>query len=145
MSHHLATPQAAERGQVLVNDLFVFGGDGCTVLMMDVNSNVTGESSMPGFHPDARYEFRVHFNGADHEELTYRVKFEAPGSNGQQAYEVFELMRDEARGDGGTGTRVAAGRTGEATEAGNVRVWAGRIEDPFYIDLDELAVINAAV
>jgi hypothetical protein len=145
MSHHLPTPQAAERGQLLIDDLYVFGGDGCTVLMMDVNSNVTGEFSTPGFHPEARYEFRVHFDGGDHEELTYRVKFEAPDSDGQQAYEVFELMRDQARGDDGTGTRVAAGRTGSATEADGVRVWAGRIEDPFYIDLGELSVINAAV
>jgi hypothetical protein len=40
---------------------------------------------------------------------------------------------------------VATGTTGSVTEAGNVRVWAGRINDPFYIDLDELGVINAAV
>jgi hypothetical protein len=145
MSHHLPTPLAPQRGQVFINDLFVFGGDGCTVLMMDVNSNVTGDEVMPGFHPEARYEFRVHFDGADHEDLTYRVTFEPAGSDGQQALEVYELTGNEARGDDGSGTRVAAGRTGEATDAGNVRVWAGRINDPFYIDLDELSVINAAV
>ncbi|MEV0719388.1 DUF4331 family protein [Asanoa sp. NPDC050611] len=145
MSHHLPTPEAPQRGQLFIDDLFVFGGDGCTVLMMDVNSNVTGADVMPGFHPDARYEFRVHFDGAEHEELTYRVAFEPVGSDGQQAYEVRELTGTEAVGDAGLGNVVATGRTGEATADGGVRAWAGRINDPFYIDLDELSVINAAV
>ena len=32
---------------------------------MDVNSNVNGLHSEPGFHPEARYEFKVHFDGAE--------------------------------------------------------------------------------
>ena len=42
---------------------------------MDVNSNVNGLHSEPGFHPEARYEFKVHLDGADYESLTYRVSF----------------------------------------------------------------------
>jgi hypothetical protein len=30
---------------------------------MDVNSNVNGLHSEPGFHHEARYEFKVHFDG----------------------------------------------------------------------------------
>jgi hypothetical protein len=49
----------------------VFPGEGGTVFVMDVNSNVNGLHSEPGFHPEARYEFKVHVDGADIETLTY--------------------------------------------------------------------------
>ena len=39
----------------------------------------------PGFHPEARYEFKVHFDGADFEALTYRVSFGEADSDGRQA------------------------------------------------------------
>ena len=35
--------------------------------------------------------------------------------------------------------------TGEPASQDDTRIWAGRIGDPFYIDLDELAVIDAAI
>ena len=37
------------------------------------------------------------------------------------------------------------GRTGETASAGGVRLWAGRVADPFYIDLSLLAKVNGAV
>ena len=49
---------------------------------MDVNSHVNGLHSEPAFHPEARYEFKVHFDGADFETLTYRVSFNEPGPDG---------------------------------------------------------------
>ncbi len=79
MSHHLDTPLAAQNGQLFIDDLYVFPGEGSTVFVMDVNSNVTGVYAQPGFHPEARYEFKVHFDGADYEALTYRVSFGEPG------------------------------------------------------------------
>jgi hypothetical protein len=42
----------------------VFPGQDSTVFIMDVNSNVNGLHSEPGFHPEARYEFKIHFDGA---------------------------------------------------------------------------------
>jgi hypothetical protein len=42
MSHHLDTPLAAQNGQLYIDDLYVFSGDGSTVFIMDVNSNITG-------------------------------------------------------------------------------------------------------
>jgi hypothetical protein len=40
------------------------------VFITDVNSNITRVYQKPGFHPEARYEFKVHFDGADFEALT---------------------------------------------------------------------------
>src|SRR5271163_5300397 len=103
MSHHLDTPLAAQNGQLFIDDLYVFSAADSTVFIMDVNSNITGVHVKPGFHPEARYEFKVHFDGADFETLTYRVSFGERDSAGGQALQVHVLAGDEAREDGATG------------------------------------------
>ena len=145
MSHHLDTPLAAQTGQLYLDDLYVFPGESSTVFVMDVNSNVNGLHSEPGFHPEARYEFKVHFDGADFEALTYRVSFGAPDSGGRQALRLNALTGEAAREDAAPGDLVLEGRTGQTAEADGTRIWAGRIADSFYIDLSLLAIINGAV
>jgi len=145
LSHHLDTPLAAQNGQLYIDDLYVFPGDHSTVFMMDVNSSITGPDIKPGFHEEARYEFRVHTDGADFETLAFRVAFSAADSKGQQALQVHMLSGDDAREDAATGTRLVEGRTGEIASADDIRIWAGRIADPFYIDLSLLSIVNAAV
>ena len=145
MSHHLDTPLAAQTGQLLIDDLYVFPGEDSTVFVMDVNSTVNGLHSEPGFHPEARYEFRVHFDGAAFETLTYRVSFGEADAAGRQSLRLDVLTGDQARGDGAAGDLVLEGRTGETASAGGARIWAGRIADSFYIDLSLLAIIDEAV
>jgi hypothetical protein len=99
----------------------------------------------PGFHHEARYEFNVHFDGADYEELTYRVSFGERGPDGRQTLQVYALAGDEAREDSATGELVLEGETGEPATNGDARIWAGRITDWFYIDLSLLAKIDAAI
>lgn len=144
MSHHLDTPLAAQSGQLYINDLFVFNGERGTVLVMDVNSTITGADVKRGFHPEARYELKVHLNEAELEDLTYRVAFGEPDDHGRQDLTLHALTGDEARDDGATGTLRAQGRTGEEVSGDNLRLWAGRITDPFFIDLDLLATVNDA-
>jgi hypothetical protein len=145
MSHHLDTPLAAQNGQLYIDDLYVFPGEGSTVFIMDVNSNITGVYAEPGFHPEARYEVKVHFDGADFETLTYRFSFGEADADGRQALRLHALTGDQARGDAGDGELVLEGRTGETAGAGGTRVWAGRVADSFYIDLSLLAIVNGAV
>ncbi|HEY2522639.1 MAG TPA: DUF4331 family protein [Streptosporangiaceae bacterium] len=152
MSHHLDTPLAAQNGQLYLDDLYVFpgsSGEDSTVFVMDVNSNVNGLHSEPGFHPEARYEFKVHFDGADVETLTYRTSFSPAGGDGGQAFQLHVLTGEQARQDAADGDLVLAGRTGETATgtgaAAGTRLWAGRIADAFYIDLSLLAIINGAV
>ncbi len=145
MSHHLDTPLAAQNGQLYIDDLYVFSGDDSTVFIMDVNSNITGVHVKPGFHHETRYEFKVHFDGADFETLTYRVTFGEAGPDGRQAMKLHALTGREAREDSAAGELVLEGRTGEPASAGGARLWAGRIADPFYIDLSLLAKVNGAV
>jgi hypothetical protein len=145
MSHHLDTPLAARSGQLFIDDLYVFAGEASTVFVMDVNSNVNGLYSEPGFHPEARYEFKVHFDGADFEDLTYRASFGEPDSAGRQALQMRALTGPQAREDSAAGDLVLEGRTGEVASAAGTRIWAGRTADSFYIDLSLLAIIDEAV
>jgi hypothetical protein len=145
MSHHLDTPFARQNGRLYIDDLYVFGGDHSTVFVMDVNSTITRTDVQRGFHPEARYEFKVHFDGADFETLTYRVSFGQSDSEGRQALQLHALTGEEAREDTAAGTLVLEGRTGEPASQGNTRIWAGRIADPFYIDLSLLDIVNSSV
>src|SRR6478752_3948162 len=106
MSHHLDTPLAAQNGQLYIDDLYVFPGEGSTVFVLDVNSNITGVYAQPGFHPEARYEFKVHFGGADFEALTYRVAFGEAASDGRQAVRVHALTGSDAPKDSAAGNLV---------------------------------------
>jgi hypothetical protein len=145
MSHHLDTPLAAQTGQLYIDDLYVFPGQSSTVFVMDVNSNVNGLHSEPGFHPEARYEFKVHLDGADFETLTYRISFGEPDSDGRQALRLDALTGEAARDDAAAGGLLLEGRTGETAAGNGTRLWAGRINDSFYIDLSLLAIIDEAV
>jgi hypothetical protein len=145
MSHHLAAALAGKFGQLYIDDMYVFPGDNSTVFIMNVNSNVTGEHSEPSFLPQARYEFKVHLNGAPQEELTFRLSFDPPDNDGRQNYRLDALTGRDAANDGASGETVLVGRTGLITESGNIKTWAGRIADSFYIDLSLLDMVNAAV
>jgi Domain of unknown function (DUF4331) len=145
MSHHLDTPLARQNGQLYIDDLYVFPGNRSTVFVMDVNSTITGPDVKRGFHPEARYEFKVHFDGADFEALTYRVSFGEVDSDGRQPLQLHALSGDEAREDSAVGALVLEGRTGQPTSEGDTRIWAGRIGDSFYIDLSLLGIVNSAV
>ena len=145
MSHHLDTPLASQNGQLYIDDLYIFPGDGTTVFVMDVNSTVTGPDVRRGFHPEARYEFKVHLDGADFEGLTYRVSFGDRDSSGRQALRLHAVTSDPARQDSAAGDLVLEGRTGEAATGRDTRIWTGRIGDSFYIDLSLLSIVNGAV
>jgi hypothetical protein len=145
VSHHLDTPLAAQTGQLFLDDLFVFPGNDSTVLVMDANSTVTGAHAEPDFHPEVRYEFKVHFNGADFEDLTYRVSFGDADPDGRQALQLHALTGGDAREDAAAGDLILEGRTGETATGPDTRLWAGRIGDSFYVDLSLLGMVNSAV
>jgi hypothetical protein len=145
MSHHLDTPLAAKTGQLFIDDLYVFPGDGSTVFVLDINSDVNGLHTEPGYHPEARYELKIHVNGAEYEELTYRVSFGEPDGDGQQPLKLHSLSGEQAVGDADTGDLVLEGRTGSTAASGGVRLWAGHVKDAFYIDLSLLGMVDNAL
>jgi Domain of unknown function (DUF4331) len=142
MSHHLDSPASRKDPRLNLTDLYVFDGETGTALVMVVNSSLAGADRVPGFHPQARYEFKIHTAGADVEDLTYRITFGEADSDGSQPLAVHQLTGADAPDDGAAGTVIAQGRTGalaapDVDEPGS-RVWAGAAADPFYLDLGQL-------
>ncbi len=145
MSHHLDTPEAAERGQLFIDDVFVFGGDATTVFVLDVNSTVTGAHADPDFWPGARYELKAHLDGSEREQVTFRATFGEPTGDGGQSLRLEVLSGAEASQDSAEGVLVIEGETGHVAEGGGLRAWAGRVADPFFFDLSLLEPVSTAV
>jgi uncharacterized protein DUF4331 len=141
MSHHLDSPASRQDPRLNLTDLYVFDGETGTTLTMIVNSSLAGAARAPGFHPEGRYEFKVHLDGEERESLTYRVTFGEAGYDGEQALEVHRLTGDDARDDTAEGTLIARGSTGTAIDDPALRAWAGAAADPFYLDLGQLGPI----
>jgi hypothetical protein len=146
MSHHLDSPLALQDPRLNITDHYVFdAGDG-TVLVMNVRTSLAGDTSPDPFHPEARYEFKIHLDRNPHEDITFRFTFgPSDGGDGQQPYTVERLSGPAAREDSASGEVVARGRTGQtlSTDEGG-RVWAGAAVEPFFLDLGQLdAAVHA--
>jgi Domain of unknown function (DUF4331) len=145
MSHHLDSPASRKDPRLNLTDLYVFDGETGTALVMVVNSSLAGAERPAGFHPEARYEFKIHTTGADVEDLTYRVTFAEADGDGSQPFAVHRLTGADAADDGAAGTSIAQGRTDALAPPGvdepGIRVWAGAAADPFYLDLGQLGHI----
>ncbi|WP_433025797.1 DUF4331 family protein [Actinomycetospora sp. CA-053990] len=142
MSHHLDSPASRRDPRLNLPDLYVFDGDVGATMVMTVNTSLAGPDRPRGFHPEARYEFRVHLDGQDREGLTYRFAFGPADDDGVQDVVLEQLTGPDAGDDGAEGRLLGRGRTEEVVElAGGARMWAGSAADPFYLDLHELAHI----
>lgn len=144
MSHHLDSPLSRQDPRLNLTDLYVFKSDGGTVFVLDSNTSLAGAT--PGFHPEARYEFKVHLDGSAAEEVTFRLAFGDAAADGTQSWVLSRLNGPNARDDEADGELVLEGTTGsESSTADGLRVWAGRALDPFYLDLAQLAAVDKAV
>lgn len=144
MSHHLDSPASRQDPRLNLTDMYLFDGGTGTVLVMVVNTSLAGAARIPGFHPEGRYEFKVHLDNEEYENLAYRFVFGGSDGDAVQDVALYQLAGADARDDGAGGTLIAGGRTGEVIEGpggSGVRVWAGAAADPFYLDLRQLAGI----
>ena len=145
MSHHLDSPLARQDPRLNITDQYLFDDADSTVLIMNVRTSLAGDQHDDAFHPEARYEFKVHLDGHTDEDLTYRFAFGHTDGTGQ-LFTVELLTGADATRDAATGTTIARGRTGEAvTTPDGGRVWAGHATDPFYLDLTQLDAIDRTV
>ncbi|MBY8870562.1 DUF4331 domain-containing protein [Micromonospora sp. PLK6-60] len=146
MSHHLDSPLARKDPRLNITDQYVFDDAGTTVFVVNVRTSLAGDAVPPGFHPEGRYEIKVHLDGAPTENLAFRWTFGPAGGGGGQLYQIVRLDGAAAGSDQATGVPIAGGRTGEeVTGDSGVRAWAGPALDPFFLDLRQLAAVDALV
>ena len=141
MSHHLDSPVSRRDPRLNVTDVYAFDSNDATVLTMIVNTSLAGAGRIAGFHPEGRYEFKIGFDGAATEQLTYRFSFAPTDASGTQHVAIDRLPGTEAGDDRAPGARITEGHTGEAISGPGVRAWCGAAADPFYLDLHHLAHI----
>ena len=141
MSHHLDSPASRRDPRLNVTDVYVFDATDATVMAMMVNSSLAGADRTPGFHPEGRYEFKIHLDGSATEQLTYRFSFSSADGSGAQRVSVDRLDGADASDDRAPGARIADGTTGTPVTGSGVRLWAGAAADPFYLDLHHLVHI----
>lgn len=145
MSHHLDSPLARQDPRLNITDQYLFEDGPNLVLVMNVRTSLAGDPHTDRYHPQARYEFRIHLDGGPREDLTYRFAF-GPTALGAQPFTVERLARPAAGDDGADGTVIARGRTGEplVTDEGG-QVWVGPAVEPFFLDLDQLHAVDHVV
>ncbi len=145
MSHHLDSFPAGRDSRLNITDLYVFDAGVATALVMNVGATVGDVEHQDLFHPEARYEFKIHFDGHEREDLTYRLAF-LPTQHHDQAFSVERLTGEEASSDGATGTVIARGLTDQRAPASvGGEVWAGRAVEPFYLDMRQLDDVDRVV
>jgi Domain of unknown function (DUF4331) len=144
MSHHLDSPVARQDVRLDITDLYVFRGQAGTVFAINVCHSL-GKPTIPGYHPEGMYEFKVDVNGDAVEEVTYRLTFDERDQQGQQRYTVRRIRGAEAADPHAAGTVIAQGKTDETvTTPSGVRAWAGKAGDPFWIEPDVLHAVGHA-
>ncbi|MEP7089012.1 MAG: DUF4331 family protein [Nocardioidaceae bacterium] len=145
MSHRLDPALARRDPRLSITDLYVFDAGATTVLLMNLGTPREDHDKQDPFQPAARYEFKIHLDGHDREDVTYRLAFLTTQGDHQQ-YSVERLTTAGAGVDGATGTVIARGRTGRhlATQDGG-QVWAGRAVQPFFLDLRQLRDLDDVV
>ena len=80
--------------------------------MENAGTSRAGNDDPSRFHPEGRYEIKVHLDGAAYEAVTFRVTFAGADGDGRQGFVVERLDGDAAtvnEGHAHAATRVAPG------------------------------------
>ncbi|NMO55417.1 DUF4331 domain-containing protein [Actinoplanes sp. TBRC 11911] len=140
------SPVTRDDTRLNIADLYVFRGEEGTVFVMNVNhsffADVTGKQSPAGYHPEARYEFRLDTDGDARENVVYRFTFGELDNSGRQAL-TLQALYDTASALSHAETEnvtILEGVTGQTVTApSGTRVWTGRAGDPSWIDTGDLS------
>lgn len=124
-------------------DVYAFAGaNGNIVLAMTVNP-LTMPGDAPTFDHDGLYQFRIDNNGDAVPDVTYNVTFGVPGGDGVQTVTVRKAIGATADSFSTGGSDVISGSTTSVTASspnvqttGNVKLFAGLRDDPFFFDLN---------
>lgn len=161
-SDHQQTALTELNPQLDINDVYVFPGsaDDRIVLAMTVTSPIVGNRTLVGglparFDPNALYQFHVDNNQDGREDLVFQFSFDEM-TDGNQTVDVIGPVAPRmvqvpgvgvSFGFSGNAPNIRRGAIGGtltaqlaangAATAGQMQVFAGLRDDPFYIDLEQ--------
>jgi hypothetical protein len=118
-----------------------------TVLVMNVNTGVAGSNftfgrGIPGVGntKGVLYNFNIDQNGDGVTDVNFRVRFGQPADDGSQQFEVRRNGKLLISMDDGLST--AFGASPNIVDAGGIKAFAGRRDDPFFFDLAAFLGLN---
>ena len=139
MADHLDSPSAKIDERIDITDVYIFHPNRTkldrTVLAVNVNP-FAGKVGQTTFRPSddgSIYEIKVDSNGDALADIAFRFTF-ANSGNGQTVT-VKRATGGQSRGPENLGTVLATGTTGSVITNGDVTLFAGPRDDPFFFDL----------
>ena len=141
-SDHQDTPLVEMSPRYDVNDVFAFpapGNPSRTVLVLGTSSPIT-PAQTPSFTFGTKdqelYQIKIDNTGDAREDLVFQVTF--TGKSGKQKVTLRGPVRPNTVGTMNTlvGGKQIKGYTNTLIESGDVKLFAGPRDDPFFIDLE---------
>ncbi len=137
MADHLDSPSAKIDERVDITDVYLFHpgriSTDRTVLAVNVNP-FAGTIGQTTFRPnDALYEIKVDTNGDALADVAFRFSF--VNHSDSQIVTAKRAIGGMSRGSENMGDVIASGPTGSVTTSGDVKLFAGVRDDPFFFDL----------
>jgi hypothetical protein len=124
-----------------IADVYAFNGEGGNVVLVMTVNPLTMPGDAPAFDQNGLYQFKIDNSGDAVPDVTYNVTFGAPDGTGAQSVKVQRAAGAAADQISASGTEIVAGMTTAGTAApvvntnGNVKLFAGLRDDPFFFDL----------
>ncbi len=124
-----------------IADVYTFNGAGGNIVFVMTVNPLTMPGDTPTFDQNGLYQLKIDNNGDAVPDVTYNVTFGAPDSTGAQTVLVQKATGASADSLAASGTQVVTGVTTVGTAApvintnGNVQLFAGLRDDPFFFDL----------
>jgi len=151
VSHHFDTPTGREDPRLNLADFYLFAGNtpAMTTMVMTVNPAANVDTAAP-FRDEAVYAFRFDTDGDRRDDVSFKVRFGevvhiSSHTSGLTHAQKFSVYRADHSADGLGGDVVASGHTNEVVSGeGDVRVFAGVVNDPFAGDAAGLEAFKAA-
>lgn len=141
-SDHQDTPLVEMSPRYDVNDVYAFpapGNPSRTVLVLGTSSPIT-PAQTPSFTFGTKdqelYQIKIDNTGDAREDLVFQVTF--TGKSGKQKVTLRGPVKPNAVGTMNTlvGGKQIKGYTNTLIESGDVKLFAGPRDDPFFIDLE---------
>ncbi len=139
MADHLDSPSAKTDERVDITDVYIFHPNRTnldrTVLALNVNP-FAGKIGQTTFRPSddgTIYEIKVDTDGDALSDVAFRFTFANSGDG--QTITVKRATGGQSRGPENLGTLLATGATGSVITKGDVSLFAGLRDDPFFFDL----------
>jgi hypothetical protein len=131
---HGDAPLAKANAALDINDVYAFDGEGDNVVFAMTVNPLTMPGDTPEFATDGLYQLNIDNDGDAVADVTYNVTFS--GSGGSQEVTLKKATGGDAGNLSDAGDTVATGGTDDVIEEGDVKLFAGLRDDPFFFDLN---------